>query len=386
MTALDPASAHNSAARQELEKLNLGLAMGSNVLLYLDDIQHTSPEFLQKFIGLADGTRRIEGIWQGQARTYDLRGKRFAIAMSGNPYTESGDVFKVPDMLANRADIYNLGDVLSGREALFALSYIENSLTNNPMLAPLSSRDPRDVLSLVKLAQGEEVPHSAFQHAYSSAELDELKQLLQRLFRARDLLLKVNLTYIDSAAQRDNYRTEPPFKLQGSYRNMAKLSGKITALMTNAELDALLRDHYRGEAQTLTTGAQENLLKLAHLIGSPTAEEAARWQTICAEFVRQRKAGGDDADSTTRITGALLDVSRAVDGLKAQGDDVSEGRAMAEALLQLAVTYRKVIMPLVSATEKRLDLDQALRDGVERLLSPQGERPHKPAGKPKERQ
>jgi MoxR-like ATPase len=246
VTALDPASARNSAARQELEKLNLGLAMGSNVLLYLDDIQHTSPEFLQKFISLADGTRRVEGIWQGQARTYDLRGKRFAIAMSGNPYTESGDVFKVPDMLANRADIYNLGDVLSGREALFALSYIENSLTNNPALAPLSSRDPRDVLSLVKLAQGEEVPHSAFQHAYSSAELDELKQLLQRLFRARDLLLKVNLNYIDSAAQRDNYRTEPPFKLQGSYRNMSKLAGKITALMTDAELDALLRDHYRG--------------------------------------------------------------------------------------------------------------------------------------------
>ena len=32
--------------------------------------------------------------------------------MAGNPYTESGDKFQIPDMLANRADTYNLGDVI----------------------------------------------------------------------------------------------------------------------------------------------------------------------------------------------------------------------------------------------------------------------------------
>ena len=144
ITSVDPAAASNSAARQELEKLNLGLAMGNSVMLYLDDIQHTHAEFLQKFIALADGTRRIEGVWNGEPRSYDMRGKRFAIVMAGNPYTESGDVFKMPDMLASRADIYNLGDVLSGREGLFALSYIENCLTSNPVLLPLSSREPAD--------------------------------------------------------------------------------------------------------------------------------------------------------------------------------------------------------------------------------------------------
>ncbi|UUZ48620.1 ATP-binding protein [Massilia sp. B-10] len=80
--SLDPGQAANGAARMELEKLNLGLAMGNNVMLYLDDIQHTDPELLQKFIGLADGTRRIEGVWRGQSRSYDLRGKRFAIVMA----------------------------------------------------------------------------------------------------------------------------------------------------------------------------------------------------------------------------------------------------------------------------------------------------------------
>lgn len=59
--SLDPEQAPNATAKQELEKLNLALEMGNNVMLYIDDIQHTHPEFLQKFISLCDGTRRIEG-------------------------------------------------------------------------------------------------------------------------------------------------------------------------------------------------------------------------------------------------------------------------------------------------------------------------------------
>jgi MoxR-like ATPase len=393
VTSLDPATAPNGAARQELEKLNLGLAMGSNVMLYLDDIQHTAPEFLQKFIGLADATRRIEGLWNGETRSHDLRGKRFAIVMAGNPYTESGEVFKIPDMLANRADIHNLGDVLSGREALFALSYIENSLTANPALLPLASRDPQDVLRLVQLAQGEDVPPSAFAHGYGAAELEELTALFKRLFRARDLLLKVNQAYIESAARQDAYRTEPPFKLQGSYRNMTKLAARITALMSDAELDALLRDHYRGEAQTLTSGAEENLLKLAQLLGRPGADEHARWQAICDEFVRRRKLGGDDGDGSTRIASALLDVSRAVEELKpapaAPADPAavpSEGQRMADAVLELAVTYRKILVPLIAATERRLDMDRSIRDEVERVAIQLEEQRAKqrPGAQPKE--
>ncbi|WP_374325274.1 DNA repair ATPase [Azonexus sp.] len=394
VTALDPAAAAHGAARQELEKLNLGLAMGSNVMLYLDDIQHTSPEFLQKFIALADGTRRIEGVWKGEARTYDMRGKRFAVVMAGNPYTESGDVFKIPDMLANRADIYNLGDVLDGREALFALSYIENSLTANPALLPLASRDPKDVQLLVRLAEGEEIPGSAFSHPYSALEQEELVALMRRLFRIRDLLLKVNLAYIESAAQKDAYRSEPPFKLQGSYRNMTKLAGKVTAIMRDGEIDALLRDHYRGEAQTLTTGAEENLLKLAELLGTPGADEQARWTAIKEAFVRQRKLGGDDSDPGTRIAASLLDVARAVDGLKpdnALADRLGDGLERIEAGLRavkpsvhveagdlsqfagvvgdMVKAYEKVLLPLVTATYHKIRLDHSMWDEMKRVSS-----------------
>lgn len=400
VTSLDPAQAPHSAARSELEKLNLGLAMGNNVMLYLDDIQHTNPEFLQKFIALSDGTRRIEGVWNGEPRTYDMRGKRFAVVMAGNPYTESGDVFKIPDMLANRADIYNLGDVLSGREDLFALSYIENSLTSNPALLPLASRDPADVHRLVRLASGEEVAATSFTHAYSAAELNELVALCRHLFVARDLLLKVNLAYIASAAQDDDYRDEPPFKLQGSYRNMNKLSAKISSAMQASELEALLRDHYRGEAQTLTTGAEENLLRLAQLIGSPSTDEAMRWQAIIEQFRKNRLTGGPDADGATRVTNVLAEIAGAIDqwrrhSVENAGSDsardsllrdgmeglrgalaaikpqvrieVPPPEAMTESVRQMAELYERVVVPLVTAAHHKLSLDHSIWDNVREM-------------------
>ncbi|MEM8621855.1 MAG: ATP-binding protein, partial [Actinomycetota bacterium] len=108
VTSLDPHEAPNAAAREEVNKLNLAFEMGDNVVIYVDDIQHTNPEFLQRFISLCDGTRRIEGVYRGQTRTYDLRGRKVAVVMAGNPYTESGEKFRLPDMLTNRADTYNL--------------------------------------------------------------------------------------------------------------------------------------------------------------------------------------------------------------------------------------------------------------------------------------
>ncbi|WP_240639584.1 DNA repair ATPase [Pseudofulvimonas gallinarii] len=247
--SLDPAQAPDATSAQELEKLNLALEMGSNVMLYVDDIQHTHPEFLQKFISLCDGTRRIEGVWKGRSKTYDLRGRKFCVVMAGNPYTESGEVFRIPDMLANRADIYNLGDVLGGMEDAFKLSYIENSLTSNAVLAPLATRPMDDVYRFVDKVEGRAFSANSLSHAYSGAEINEISAVLERMLAVREIVYRVNQQYIASAAQADRYRTEPPFKLQGSYRNMNKLAEKIAPVMNAAELDQLIADHYRGEAQ-----------------------------------------------------------------------------------------------------------------------------------------
>ena len=303
--SLDPEQAPNATAAQELNKLNLALEMSNNVMLYLDDIQHTHPEFLQKFISLSDGTRRIEGIWKGQTKTYDMRGKRFCIIMAGNPYTESGEVFKIPDMLANRADIYNLGDMLGDHEEAFSLSYIENSLTANPVLAPLATREMSDTYLLIDMAKGKQVASTDLKHEYSGAELNEIIEVLKKMFTIQEVVLKVNQQYIASAAQNDDYRKEPPFKLQGSYRNMNKMAEKLSAVMNEAEMMKMIEDHYLGEAQLLTTGAEENLLKLAELRGNMTDEQKLRWESIKEEFLKNKMTGNEEATIGLEINDKL---------------------------------------------------------------------------------
>ncbi|MBK1886792.1 DNA repair ATPase [Marinobacter sp. DY40_1A1] len=415
VTSLDPEKAPHSTAKAELIKLNLALEMGNNVMLYLDDIQHTHPEFLQKFISLCDGTRRIEGVWRGRTSTYDMRGKRFCVVMAGNPYTESGEVFKVPDMLANRADIYNLGDVLSGMEYAFELSYIENSLSANRVLAPLATRGMADFYRFADLAEGKTVADSDFEHDYSAAERDEIVSLLQKMMRVRETVLRVNQAYIASSAQAEAYRTEPTFKLQGSYRNMNKLAEKLSPVMSDKELEALIDDHYQGESQLLTQGAEENLLKLKQMRGTMTEAEAARWQAICEEYRRRQQAGGDEEtgvkvvrqlgliaeqmqqlgqqlvagmasrkDSEPDLNKALGELSRSLETGLAEGlqsvqlnpavtVNLDSPPQVGEALTAFARIFEESIVPLVKLMDGKLGLDLKTQREMSRVLRVIGE-------------
>ena len=296
VTSLDPAEAPNASAREEVEKLNLALEMGDNVMIYVDDIQHCNPEFLQKFISLCDATRRIEGVFNGRTRTYDLRGRKVAVVMAGNPYTESGEKFQIPDMLASRADTYNLGDVIGDNAGSFELSYLENCLTSNPTLTRLNSRSQKDIYSVIKMAEQDNATGQTLEGNYSIEEINEFVSVMKKLLVARDVILKVNREYIDSAAQADEYRTEPAFKLQGSYRDMNKIAEQLAPIMNAEELDTLINSHYQNQAQTLTSGAQANLLKLQDLNGSLEGEDLERWNDIKRTFKRNLllgAAGGD---------------------------------------------------------------------------------------------
>jgi hypothetical protein len=393
-SSLDPAQAKHRGAEEELTRLNLGLAMGNNVMLYLDDIQHLGAEFLQKFISLSDGTRRIDAIIDGKAQTLDLRGKRFALVMAGNPYTESGEVFRIPDMLANRADVYNLGDVLSGREALFADSYLENCLSANPITASLGTLDHKDKLACIRIASGQEATLP------NDVSLESI-EVLKRMVATRNVLSKVNAAYVASAAQDDAFRTEPPFKLQGSYRNMVKLTAQLSALMTDRELDQLIRDHYRGEAQTLGARAEENLLKLAMLIGQASDEENARWENLVENFRVIQKQGGKNSDGSTKIASLLADIAvqlesqlrqagqssqSALDQSKAQTKTIAAALAalqqptssptsaqlvappeLSQAFKALVKTYEETLLPLVSAMHHKTTLDHAIWEQVRQV-------------------
>ncbi|GAA2985608.1 DNA repair ATPase [Streptomyces lactacystinicus] len=288
VTSLDPAEAPDATSRREVEKLNFALHAGDNVLLYLDDVQHTSPEFLQRFIPLCDAQRRIDGVWDGEAREWDLRGKRFAVVMAANPFTESGRLFRLPDMLANRADVWNLGDAVAGREDLFALSFVENALPAGPHLAPLATAERADLDTLLARAGG--VPGGTLAGAWPAAEVERMTAVLAGLLHLRSTVLAVNRAYLASAAQDDRTRTEPPFLLQGSYRNMAKLAQRLDPALTRPELDALLTDHYRAEAQPLGAEAEAQLLKLAELRGTLTPEQAARWAELKRSWQERGRA------------------------------------------------------------------------------------------------
>jgi hypothetical protein len=313
ITSTDPNEAKNAGARQELEKLNLAFEMGDNVMLYLDDIQHCNPEFLQKFISLADGQRKIEGIFNGEAKTYDLRSKRFCLVMAGNPYTESGEKFQIPDMLANRADTYNLGELSGSNTNLFDLSLIENSLMSNNYLVRLTQPNYKNLYTLYDSIIDNDI-NITLDGNFSSNEIQDFRMTLEKIIKVRETVLKVNSLYIHSAAMADDYRVEPSFKLQGSYRDMNKLVAKIQPILTDDEVQQIVLSHYQNESQTLTTGAEANMLKLKELMAIMTNKENDRWEAIKATFIKNKTLKGLGENDRMAQVVALL--SEFADGLK----------------------------------------------------------------------
>lgn len=314
VTSVDPSAAPNSAAREELHRLNLAFEMGDNIMIYLDDIQHCNPEFLQKFISLCDGQRKIEGIYKGKSKTYDFRGRKVMVVMAGNPYTESGERFQIPDMLANRSDIYNLGDVIGGKKDVFELSYIENCLTSNSILSQLNNKSFKDVRTFIKVAQDGPQESMDLEANHTSEEIEDYVNLLKRVLTIRDIVFKVNMEYIHSASMEDDYRTAPSFKLQGSYRDMNKIVEKLVPVMNDEELDTLILSHYENEAQTLTSAAESSLLRFKELYGSITPEEQERWVAIKETFVKNKKSKSD-SNGVQSILEEMQEIATSLKGI-----------------------------------------------------------------------
>ncbi len=317
VTSLDPSEATNAAAREEVQRINLALEMGDNTMLYLDDIQHCNVELLQKFIPLCDATRRIEGVWNGQSKNYDLRGRKFAVVMAGNPYNESGERFQIPDMLANRADVYNLGEIIGDSREAFELSYLENCLTNNSVLQPLSRCSNSDQRAVIAAAARGTTEGLSLESNLSPDNVQEMMSVLTKLNRVRDVVLTMNREYIRSASQSDDYRTEPPFKLQGSYRNMNRIAEKVVSVMNDAELQTLILSSYQQDSQTLSRDGESNMLKFKELLGLLTAEEQRRWNAIKSTFAQKTKLKGlSGEDSTAQVLGSIMSLRDGLDAIQ----------------------------------------------------------------------
>jgi hypothetical protein len=230
--------------------------------------------------------------------------------MAGNPYTTGGGRFEMPDMLVNRSDVFNLGDVSSEHAVAFARSYIENSLTACPVLAPHASKLLDDLTPVLEMAAGRKpIETAGLAHVWDGVELENAVRAVALMGRAQRVLLAVNEAYIASAATADEDRVSPPFLLQGSYRNMARIASRVASVMTDAELDAIVDDHYQSEAQTLTDKAESNLLAYRALTGRASDAERARWDEICAGW--RARAGA--ADGAGRVAAAVDRLVAAVD-------------------------------------------------------------------------
>ena len=140
---------------------------------------------------------------------------------------------------------------------------------------------------------------------------------MKKLIKVRNIVLLVNQEYIKSAAQEDEYRTEPSFKLQGSYRDMNKLVAKIVPIMNNKELEVLLLSHYEDESQTLTSAAESNLLNYKELADLLTSDEKQRWKNIKATFVKNNKLKGLGGTSEiAQVLEQMMQFSENLEGIQ----------------------------------------------------------------------
>jgi len=131
--------------------------------------------------------------------------------------------------------------------------------------------------------------------SYTADELNEYIQVIKKLNEVRDIVLKVNMAYIYSAAQSDEYRNEPSFKLQGSYRNMNKIAERVVSVMNEEELFGQILASYENDCQTLTNGAESNILKWKEIADCMTSQEVERFDEIKRLYNKNKLTKGDDA-------------------------------------------------------------------------------------------
>jgi hypothetical protein len=150
---------------------------------------------------------------------------------------------------------------------------------------------------------------------------------------------------------------------------MNKLTEKVVAAHTDAEIESLIDDHYAGESQTLTTGAEQNLLKLADMRGRLTPDGAIRWEEIKKGFVRVKMMGGKDDDPVARVTGALGTLGSQLDGI---GKTLTQAVAQSNAPAQtVAKELNKLHAALTTLASRELMVKVERDPAIAELLAQQ---------------
>jgi len=75
---------------------------------------------------------------------------------------------------------------------------------------------------------------------------------------------------------------------------MNKIAEKIISIMNEEELFEKILASYENDSQTLSSGAEANMLKWKEIVGCLNSEEQKRWDEIKKIFVKNKVAKGDD--------------------------------------------------------------------------------------------
>jgi hypothetical protein len=205
------------------------------------------------------------------------------------------------------------------------------------VLHKLAAGSRKDVYGVIRMAESGSAEGIELEGRYGNEELAEMLAVMKKMLRVRDVVLRVNEEYIHSAGQQDEFRTEPAFRLQGSYRNMNRMAAKVEAVMNDRELETMIYSEYENEAQTLTTGAEANLLKFKEILGLLKEEEAERWAEIKKTYARhQMLRGAKDGDPASMAVAQLAGVGQGLTDIR---DLIKEGvRAEKPATVQTELT------------------------------------------------
>ena len=154
---------------------------------------------------------------------------------------------------------------------------------------------------------------------------------------------------------------------------MNKIAERVVAIMNEEELNELLMTHFENQAQTLTTGAEANLLKFKDMMDWLDDEETERWNDIKRTYKRNLLLGGTNADDKmgqviaqmTTFSEGLYDIRKALEtGVSKLRDPKPADVDFSSALDPAALSASH----LADAVQVLGDLGQRL-GGIEKVLS-----------------
>ena len=87
--------------------------------------------------------------------------------------------------------------------------------------------------------------------------------------------------------------------------------------MNDKELDTLILSHYESESQTLTSGAEANLLKFKSLVNKLSAGEKSRWEDILGKFLKKQElAGYGGGNPAGLVVKEMENIGKHLDGIR----------------------------------------------------------------------